>query len=72
VAPTSLRERGAYRDAWPLGKAVIESELRGKAAQELSQLKNWVFEQLQMCTPAIVQLSPQGGIIATVLFAVRR
>jgi chromosome partitioning protein len=55
VAPTSLRERSAYRAAWPLGKGVIETEPRGKAAQELSELRKWVFAQLQMCTSAIVQ-----------------
>jgi chromosome partitioning protein len=51
VAPVVLRERSAYRASWPLGKAVIETEARGKAAQEISELKNWVFAQLQVCTP---------------------
>ena len=34
-APTVLRERSAYRASWPLGKAVIETEPEGKAAQEI-------------------------------------
>jgi chromosome partitioning protein len=51
IAPVVLRERGAYRAAWPLGKAVTEIEPRGKAAEEVSELKNWVFAQLQVCTP---------------------
>ena len=55
IAPVVLRERGAYRAAWPLGKAVTEIEPRGKAAEEVSELKNWVFAQLQVCTPDGVQ-----------------
>jgi chromosome partitioning protein len=53
VAPTILRERSAYRAAWPLGRAVVESEPYGKAAQEISELQNWVCAQLQMCTSDI-------------------
>jgi chromosome partitioning protein len=52
IAPVVLRERSAFRAAWPLGKAVTEIEPAGKAAQEVSALKNWVFEELQVCTPA--------------------
>jgi chromosome partitioning protein len=55
VAPVILRERSAYRGAWPLGKGVTETEPHGKAADEIAVLKRWVFEQLQMCTPAKVQ-----------------
>src|SRR4051812_41962811 len=55
VAPIVLRERSAYRAAWPLGKGVTETEPHGKAAAEIAILKKWVFEQLQMCTPARVQ-----------------
>jgi chromosome partitioning protein len=55
VAPVTLRERSAFRAAWPLGKAVLETEPRGKAAKEISQLHNWVFAQLQVCTPDNVQ-----------------
>ena len=50
VAPTVLRERSAYRAAWPLGSAVVENEPNGKAAQEISELQNWVCAQLQVCT----------------------
>lgn len=50
-APVVLRERSAYRASWPLGKAVIETEPEGKAAREISELKDWVLAQLQMCTP---------------------
>ena len=56
TAPVVLRERGAYRSAWPVGKAVVESDPRGKAAQEIAHLKDWVFEQLQVCTPARVHI----------------
>ncbi len=55
VSPVILRERSAYRAAWPLGKGVSETEPHGKAAGEIAELKGWVFEQLQMCTPAKVQ-----------------
>jgi len=55
VAPAILRERSAFRAAWPLGKAVLETEPRSKAAEEVSQLQNWVFAQVQVCTPDDVQ-----------------
>jgi chromosome partitioning protein len=55
VAPVVLRERSAYRAAWPLGRTVVETEPKGRAAQEISRLKNWVLEELQVCTPARVE-----------------
>jgi chromosome partitioning protein len=55
VSPVILRERSAYRGAWPMGKGVTETEPQGKAASEIAVLKKWVFEQLQICTPAKVQ-----------------
>ena len=55
VAPVVLRERSAYRGAWPMGKGVTEMEPNGKAANEIAILKKWVFEQLQMCTPEKAQ-----------------
>jgi len=55
VAPVVLRERSAFRAAWPLGKGVSETEPQGKAAGEIAELKKWVFEQMQVCTPAKVQ-----------------
>jgi cellulose biosynthesis protein BcsQ len=51
VAPIVLRERSAYRAAWPLGKTVTETDPRGKAAREISELQNWIFAQMQMCKP---------------------
>jgi chromosome partitioning protein len=51
-APTVLRERGAYRAAWPLGKAVTETEPHGKAAAEIKALQKWVFAHVQVCTSA--------------------
>ena len=56
VAPIVLRERSAYRAAWPLGKAVAETEPRGKAAAEITELTKWVFAHLQVCTPDGVKL----------------
>ena len=52
IAPIVLRERSAFRAAWPLGKGVMETEPNGKAAQEIAALKNWVFAELQVCTPS--------------------
>lgn len=49
-APVVLRERSAYRASWPLGKAVVETEPKSKAAKEMSELKDWVLAQLQVCT----------------------
>lgn len=56
VAPVILRERSAYRAAWPTGKGVMETEPKGKAAGEVAQLMNWVCEQLQVCTPDVLKL----------------
>jgi chromosome partitioning protein len=50
-APVVLRERSAYRASWPLGKAVTETEPKSKAAREITELKDWVLAQLQVCTP---------------------
>jgi chromosome partitioning protein len=55
AAPTVLRERSSFRAAWPLGKGVIETEPRSKAAAEISELQTWVFAQMQMCTPEKLQ-----------------
>lgn len=55
VAPIVLRERSAYRAAWPLGRAVAETEPNGKAAGEISGLMKWVFAHLQICTPDVVK-----------------
>jgi chromosome partitioning protein len=55
VAPVTLRERSAFRASWPMGKGVSETEPGGKASAEIAALKNWIFEQLQMCTPAKVK-----------------
>jgi chromosome partitioning protein len=57
--PVILRERSAYRASWPLGRAVIEVEPESKAAQEITELKDWVVTQLQVCTPAEVQQQPE-------------
>lgn len=52
VAPVVVRERSAFRAAWPQGKAAMEYEPRGKAAAEISELTKWVCAQLKVCTPA--------------------
>ncbi len=54
-APVVLRERSAYRASWPLGKTVVETEPKSKAAREMSELKDWVLAQLQVCTPETAQ-----------------
>jgi chromosome partitioning protein len=55
-APVVLRERSAYRASWPLGKAVVETEPKSKAAKEISELKDWVLAHLQVCTLEDVQM----------------
>jgi chromosome partitioning protein len=50
-----LRERSAYRAAWPLGKGVTETEPSSKAAREILELRDWINVQLQVCTPEGVQ-----------------
>jgi len=54
AAPIIVRERSAFRGAWPQGKAAAEFEPRGKAATEISELMVWVCAQLKVCTPASV------------------
>jgi chromosome partitioning protein len=60
-APVVLRERSAYRASWPFGKAVTETEPKGKAAREISELKEWIFAQLQVCTPSKLQNQMMGA-----------
>ncbi len=55
VARTVLRERSAYRAAWPYGLGVIEHEPKGKAAQEIALLQQFIFDELKVCTPANVK-----------------
>lgn len=55
VARAVLRERSAYRAAWPYGLGVIEHEPKGKAAQEIASLQDFIFEELKACTPANVK-----------------
>lgn len=55
VAPPVLRERSAFRAAWPLGKAVVETEPHGKAAGEVAELRKWMCAHLQVCTPEDIQ-----------------
>ena len=51
---TSCTPLGSVIKIFPLGKGVTETEPHGKAAGEIDMLRKWVFEQLQMCTPARV------------------
>jgi chromosome partitioning protein len=52
VARVVLRERSAYRAAWPYGLGVVEHEPKGKAALEVAALQKHLFEDLMNCTPA--------------------
>lgn len=61
TAPTVLRERSAYRAAWPIGKTVLETDPKGKAAREILTLANWVLAQLQVCTPSRIQKRKTGS-----------
>ena len=62
VAPVVLRERGAYRAAWPSGKAVTETAPKSKAAHEILHLKDWILAQLQVCTPANIHCGRETAI----------
>lgn len=55
VARAVLRERSAYRAAWPYGLGVSEHEPKGKAAVEIAVLQNYLLDQLTTCTPANVK-----------------
>jgi len=61
AAPVVLRERSAFRGAWPLGKAVVETEPHSKAAAEIAKVQEWVFAQLKVCTPDVMQ---KGRVLA--------
>lgn len=54
VCPVVLRERSAYRAAWPAGKGVVEIEPKGKAADEIAALTKWVLAHLNIVTSARV------------------
>ena len=56
-----LAERSAYRASWPIGRTVVETEPKSKAAQEITELKDWVLAQLQVCTPEQVP-NRRGGM----------
>ena len=55
VARAVLRERSAYRAAWPYGLGVIEHEPKGKAALEIAALQKHIFDDVMNCTPANVK-----------------
>lgn len=55
VARAVVRERSAYRAAWPYGLGVTEHEPNGKAAQEIRSLRQFLVDGLQACTPAHVK-----------------
>ena len=55
VARAVLRERSAYRAAWPYGLGVVEHEPKGKAAQEVAALQKHILDDLMNCTPANVK-----------------
>jgi chromosome partitioning protein len=52
VSRAVLRERSAYRAAWPYGLGVIEYEPKGKAALEIAALQKHLLDDLMNCTPA--------------------
>lgn len=55
VAQGVLRERSAYRAAWPYGLGVMEHEPKGKAATEIALMLDTLLEELQSCTSASVK-----------------
>ncbi len=55
VCPVVLRERSLYRASWPLGRTVVETQPKSKAASEMCDLRDWVFSELKVCTPEDVQ-----------------
>lgn len=55
VAAAIMRERSAFRAAWPYGLGVTEHEPKGKAAQEVAMLLKFVLDEVNNCTPARVK-----------------
>jgi chromosome partitioning protein len=54
-APVVVRERSAFRHAWPQGLAVGEFEPGGKAMQEIAALHNFMLATMQTVTPSTIQ-----------------
>lgn len=52
VARAVIRERSAFRAAWPFGAGVLEHEPDGKAAVEIAALQSFIFDSLQIVKPA--------------------
>jgi chromosome partitioning protein len=55
VASVVIRERSAFRAAWPGGQGVTEYEPAGKAAVEINELTRLVLEAVHLSTNAPVQ-----------------
>jgi chromosome partitioning protein len=61
VSATVIRERSAFRAAWPYGLGVIEYEPAGKAASEIMQLTRAVLDSVHVCTSSPVQNRRRAG-----------
>lgn len=59
IAPVVMRDRSAYRSAWPHGQGVTEYEPDGKAAAEVEALRQFVFTELQLYST--VELQKKGA-----------
>jgi chromosome partitioning protein len=54
-APVVIRERSAFRHAWPQGLAVSEFEPGGKASREIAALHDFTSDVMQNTDPLSVQ-----------------
>jgi chromosome partitioning protein len=48
VAPVTLQQRAAYGHALTAGQTAPEYEPDGKAAEEIADLRDWLFAELQI------------------------
>ena len=60
VAPVIIRQRSAFRGSWPSGQGVIEYEPNGKAADEIANLINFIFAELQIIKSSSMQRQVHG------------
>ena len=48
IAPIALQQRAAFAHALTAGKTADEYEPNGKAAEEITQLFQWLWQELKM------------------------
>lgn len=61
IAPVVIRERSAFRSAWPHGLGVTEFEPAGKAAAEVAELVRFIATEIQLYSTVELQNEVKHG-----------